>query len=248
MTARLPEPCPFRHDDAAFVLGALSAPEREAYAGHLAGCPVCRRAVAELEGLPALLAKVPIDTALALDKAGSADDHGNPLTPGPPPGLVDGVLLRARRANRHTRRFKALVGAGAAAAAAAVAALAFLLWPAGDPTAPPAPTPASQSVELAALRGGPMQVAADLTQVAWGTRIKLTCTYAGADDAGTYEPSASYALVVRDRLGNDQQVATWGAVPGRQVTVQAATAVRLDSIASLEVRGPDGTPLLRANR
>jgi len=41
--------------DAAYVLGSLSATERREFETHLASCPDCRQAVAELRGMPALL-------------------------------------------------------------------------------------------------------------------------------------------------------------------------------------------------
>ena len=52
--------------DAAYVLGSLSAADRQEYEGHLAQCPSCREAVAELAGMPGLLAQVPAGEALAL--------------------------------------------------------------------------------------------------------------------------------------------------------------------------------------
>ena len=50
---------PYRQWDAAYVLGALSAKERLEYEQHLADCQECSAAVAELAGVPGLLAKVP---------------------------------------------------------------------------------------------------------------------------------------------------------------------------------------------
>uniref|UniRef100_UPI002453FC5B anti-sigma factor n=1 Tax=Nocardia brasiliensis TaxID=37326 RepID=UPI002453FC5B len=52
--------------DAPYVLGSLTRTERQEYEAHLAGCPACQAAVAELSGLPGMLAMVDQDTALAL--------------------------------------------------------------------------------------------------------------------------------------------------------------------------------------
>ncbi len=52
-------PDPFRDDDAAYVLGALSAVESSAFEHHMAGCPDCRASVDLLGALPRLLASVP---------------------------------------------------------------------------------------------------------------------------------------------------------------------------------------------
>ena len=40
--------------DAAYVLGALSGAEKREFEAHLATCPRCSAAVAELSGIPAL--------------------------------------------------------------------------------------------------------------------------------------------------------------------------------------------------
>jgi hypothetical protein len=52
--------------DAAYVLGALSAADRARFEDHLAGCAPCRASVAEIAGMPGLLAQVPAGEALAI--------------------------------------------------------------------------------------------------------------------------------------------------------------------------------------
>ena len=69
--------------DAAYVLGSLSGAERREYEAHLEQCPSCRRAVAELAGMPGLLARVPAHEALALD---ALDEEV--LQAGPPASLM----------------------------------------------------------------------------------------------------------------------------------------------------------------
>jgi anti-sigma factor RsiW len=49
-----------------YVLGALDPDERAQVDSHLADCPECRAELAELEGLPALLAQVSTEEAIAL--------------------------------------------------------------------------------------------------------------------------------------------------------------------------------------
>lgn len=51
--------CAARRSLGVFVLGALDAGEREAFARHLDGCDECRRELAEMVPLPALLARIP---------------------------------------------------------------------------------------------------------------------------------------------------------------------------------------------
>ena len=66
----------------------------------------------------------------------------------------------------------------------------------------------------------------------------LRCTYTSADRYGA--AAGSYALVVRDRSGRVEQVATWNAVPGQESVVSASTALQPSDIAGLEVRTTSG--------
>ena len=43
--------------DAAYVLGSLSSAERREYEAHLSTCPLCREAVTEISGMPALISE-----------------------------------------------------------------------------------------------------------------------------------------------------------------------------------------------
>ena len=60
---------PYATWDAAYVLGSLSGNERREYEAHLATCARCRAAVAELSGMPALLAQLDAEEVEALDDA-----------------------------------------------------------------------------------------------------------------------------------------------------------------------------------
>ena len=89
----------------------------------------------------------------------------------------------------------------------------------------------------------PMQASLALESVPWGTRLALTCNY---DGGGYQEPRwTSYSLVVRTHDGRAEQVATWRALPGRTMMLDAATASRRGDIASVEVRTADGEPVLK---
>jgi hypothetical protein len=88
----------------------------------------------------------------------------------------------------------------------------------------------------------PLHASARMLDVAWGTKIELTCTY---DHAAPYSVDPpTYQLVVVDHAGRTQQVATWSAVPGKVSHVTAATAWKRSDIASVEVRTPTGQPVL----
>src|SRR5437763_793206 len=105
------------HEDlGAYVLGALEPGETDRIRAHLAGCPDCAAAYAELEGLPRLL-----DLAVV---AGAGEE--DPL----PPAIEERVLDRFARERfpepRPRRRWRprlALSVGGALAGAAAAVAL-----------------------------------------------------------------------------------------------------------------------------
>ncbi len=223
--------------DAAYVLGSLSAAERREFEQHLADCASCAQSVAEIAGLPGLLAKVPADDALALD--------GEPAIPMPPtllPRLV-------RSARRRQRRVRALVTGGILAAAAAAAAIVLVL-PAVFPAAPPtASTTASRVVALDRVVDSPLSASIRLVPEGWGTRIEMDCSY-GPRPTGTpppYDPSTSrsYAMYVTDDHGVATEVATWWSSPGTTAEPSGTVGLALDSIRSVDVRAlPDGTVLL----
>ncbi len=88
---------PYALWDAAYVLGSLSASERRDFEAHLATCPRCPEAVAELSGMPALLALIDADDVEALDDAEAAPP---PLRPEVLDSLVPKVEWRRRRGRR----------------------------------------------------------------------------------------------------------------------------------------------------
>ena len=53
--------------DAAYVLGSLSSAERREYEAHLETCDRCRAAVADISGMPAMLAMLDVEDVRALD-------------------------------------------------------------------------------------------------------------------------------------------------------------------------------------
>lgn len=239
MREDLDGPDPFELDDAAYLLGALSPAERARYEQHLGTCDACRRSVAEVAGLPGVLRHVSLDAVRAIDHDGDEIDDA---ASGPPPSVLAGALRRAEVEERRARRTRALRWASAlttAAAAAVVGVLAFA-GPGPDDPAPAEPPPSAR-LDLEPLGDSGLTAAVNLRDVAWGTKIQLECAY--PDGQGGED--VAYSLVVHDDDGDTEQVATWNAVPGRELTIDAATAVRGDDIALIEVRAPDGTPVLR---
>lgn len=218
---------PFARTAGAYVLGALDDVERRAFEVHLDHCPACRDAVDDVAHLPALLAAVP--------PGGLAD---------PPPSVLSGLLhvvardeLGRRRAERRRRVVTGVGLLGAAAAGVVGGALVL------GPTSGPGPGEvgsgaAATTVALEATTAAGVSASVDLEPVDWGTRLSVTCAYdavPGDPYGGPAPVAVEYALVVRDAAGDVQQVATWVAVPGHEVTVPAATALDLGEIASVEM-------------
>src|SRR5215212_9327779 len=105
--------CPLAHSDAAYVLGALSPAERLEFERHLPTCASCRRSVAQLAGMPGLLARVPVESV------------EEPVVTDPvPPTVLPALVARVRREQRRKTVLLSL-GAAAAVAAVAVGAAAF---------------------------------------------------------------------------------------------------------------------------
>ena len=241
MTDRAPDHHSFELDDGAYLIGALSPHERAAFEAHLRDCPACAASLAELVGLPGLLGRVPADVAAAMD------DHVPSEIPGAGPVDPVGPAEPASDAGPHRRRRRVVVSLVAASALVAAFVLGGVARSVTDDDRDSASRPPAQAgLRLAPVARTPLSVTAQLTPVRWGTRITLLCTYAGeAPRESTYVSSPSYALIVKDSRGSAQQVATWRAVPGRSVTVEAATALSPDEITAIEVDASDGTALLR---
>ena len=218
--------------DAAYVLGALSPTDRRDFEEHLKGCPACASSVGELAGLPGLMSKV-------------SEEQLNAQVEAPPATLLPS-LARAVR-HEHARR-RLVVGTAAAAAALLIAVGASAITRPDSPTRPPVAIPSSTpsgtaNLALSAVIPSPVTASARLVDMAWGTRIDLTCSYnaKGQFPAGGFP----YALVVIDRKGVAQQVAAWKALPGRELTVMGASSLSRKDIAAVEVRTLSGLALLR---
>jgi anti-sigma factor RsiW len=227
--------------DAAYVLGALSPAERREFEDHLKGCAACASSVGELAGLPGLMSKVSVEELTAEIEA--------------PPETLLPSLARAVRRERGRRRLA--VGTAAAAAACLIAVGAVALGGQDSTARPPlaasasgsstasTPSTASGTANLAfsAVVPSPVTASARLVDMAWGTRIELTCSYRAKD---SYPAGGSpYALVVIDRSGAAQQVATWRALPDRELTVLGASSLVRQDIAAVEIRTLSGRAILR---
>jgi anti-sigma factor RsiW len=212
----------FTEYDGAYVLGALSDDDLVAFEEHLAGCINCRTRVDELSELPDLLSLLP---AVAFTSSPPALD---PVVP----------LLAAVRARRRRQRW---ITAGAATAAAAcIIALTVVI--SGNPTTTKPAAQLAVPVAMTAVTAAPIHATAEVAQVAWGTSIRLRCTY---DSGVSYPSDEQYSLIVQSRSGQTENVGTWTVVPGKVMTFPAGTAIRKADIKSITVDSVGGTPLLQ---
>ena len=229
--------CDFAHDDAAYVLGALSPAERLDFERHLSTCDACSRSVRALAGMPGLL---------DLADASVLEDP-----PADPP-LPSTLLPSLHRAVEARQRRRTVVIAGLAAAAAAVAALAV---PVGvdrvsdDPpvSAPPSTSPSSdvETLDMVADGAAPIRATLGLEQVTWGTRMLLTCTYDTEWVDFELPDEVDYLLFVEAADGHTEQVGSWRSVDGTTMKVPAATSIARRDITHVEVRTSDGRVVLR---
>lgn len=118
-----------------YVLGVIDPEERALVDSHLATCPECRAELAGLAGLPAVLAQVSTEEALALEsdeppqqRPAKDDSPGGTRPPGPEPEPeaspeLLGTVLDLTAARRRRRNWRN--GILAAAAAVVIAAGTF---------------------------------------------------------------------------------------------------------------------------
>jgi hypothetical protein len=224
---------PYEMWDASYVLGSLSSSERREFEEHLDECLRCRTAVAELSGMPALLA--------LLDHDDDADD-GQPRPGDPPPlrpEVFDALLARVNAQRRRFRRVTWVLAAAAAAVVLALGAIAAVqsTLPSGgaDRTAPPA----AVAYSMAQVTPSSVTATVSLTPHAWGTAIGMSCTY-GPEEAADHDGGGDrLAMVAVGRDGSHVQLATWLALDGVTAEPSGATSMPVDAIAAVQVVAAD---------
>lgn len=176
-----------------------------------------------------------------------------------PPGMLMELLRLVRQEERSARRRRTLVGALAAAAVVvltlAVSGTPLMPWSDGPGAPTVTASVTAEAFELMPVVDVPVSATAVLDAVAWGTLIDLSCRYdtpAAGQGGGRYDDGPdgqdppTYSLVVQDAAGTTEEVATWSAVPGKDLTIPASTVMPRAEIVLVELRNEDGTALLRA--
>jgi hypothetical protein len=223
--------------DAAYVLGSLSGSERREYEAHLESCPRCRSAVAELSGIPALLAMLDLEDVRALDEE-------TPETPPLRPEVLESVLDKVRWRRRRSRWLTSAAVGLAAALLAVGMVIAIRPQILGLETYTPQET--AQGLDMTKVSATPINASITMTGFGWGTRIDMACTYGDWGQSGS--PPQNLGMVVVGRDGSHTQVATWLGLSGGTALPSATTPMPKDEIAAVQLVSPDSGKILLEKR
>jgi hypothetical protein len=220
--------------DAAYVLGSLTSSERREYEAHLETCERCRSAVAEISGVPALLAMMDLEDVRALDEE-------TPETPPLRPEVLDSILDKVRWRRRRSRLLtSAAVGVAAALLAVGVV-IAIRPEIVGLENYTPEET--TQAMDMAKVSDTPINASITLTGFGWGTRIDMACSYGEWGQAGTIPPQ-DLGMVVVGRDGSHTEVATGLGLSGATALPSATTPMQKDEIAAVQLVSSDNGKVL----
>ena len=226
-------------DDAAYVLGALSPAEREAYERHLASCPDCRDNVADLAALPGLLGRLDAETAASL-RADTAPRP--PVTTPPPAETTVPALLAAAAAHRRRDRWRRLTVGLVAACLALVAGLSVAFVVTRDDPRHPAYVAMKEVTDHA-----PVSAELALTDTPVGTRIDMRCHYDSGPDDDDHKTRWAVRLFALARTGTVEEIGSWTVAAGESPEIETISRFTRAELAAIELRRSDGTPLLRYN-
>jgi hypothetical protein len=223
---------PYATWDAAYVLGSLSGSERREFEAHLATCPRCSAAVAELSGIPALLAQLTPAEVEALD---------DPAAEEPPmrPEVLDTLMQKVQWRRRRTRRLSVIT----LAAAAAVLAIALVVGILPGIRGQGDDQPMASSVTMSKVAATPINAAVTLTGFGWGTRIDMVCTYGDYASRGQ-DTTQNLSMVLVGHNGTQSQVATWVGVNGATALPSGNTTMQKDEIKSVQLVDTDTKAVL----
>jgi hypothetical protein len=213
----------FRDWDAAYVLGMLSSEDRRDFERHLTTCPACSASVAELAGMPGILATLSREEAVALSAEADAADA---QVPPHDPELVTRLAVAVGRRRQRVRLATAVAGV---AAAAALVIGGFTIGSADNSS----PNQVA-AVAMTQVKPGVMSADISVSKKSWGTRFDWSCHY--LNTAIWNGGSPKYELVATDDGGTETVVATWTATGPRTTALAAASSLPTSSIRSLQIR------------
>lgn len=223
-----------------YVLGAIDPAERALVDGHLAGCRDCRDELAGLAGLPALLARVSAEEAIALAETDGPPADEDAAEEAAPPRELLGTVLDLTAARRRRRRWReAALGVAAALiiAAGVFGGLRLGSGPAQPATASgPFAGAASGPWETVSGRSADMTATVQYRAMGWGTQLaaKVTGIPVGTTcQMWVLGPGGSRTLAASWTVDNDEGKVWYPAsasVPTHQVHGVVITVGKSQSI------------------
>jgi predicted anti-sigma-YlaC factor YlaD len=212
----------FQFDDAAYLLGALDAEQREAFERHLVDCPVCRNQVAEFVELPQVLAR--------------ADDSA--WEPEAPPDTLLPRLLRQVAATRRRRaRRVSVLAVAAACLLALVATGGTLAWQ-------HAHQPRSLVMQSVGPNAEGVHATVRLAGSGSTTRVTLVCGYPGHYGSYPATGAVSYRMVIVNRRGQRVDLGSWTPQPDEDVQITRTSPWPRQNIGRIEVSDDEGHTVL----
>jgi hypothetical protein len=224
----------YREWDGAYLLGALSPEERLEFEGHLPGCPDCTAAVAESAGVPGVLRRLDVASAVRIRDLPAAAPVEDPVED-PAPTNVARIAGRIRR----RRRFVALAAAAAVVVALGGGVALGTALPSGS--APPVVATA----QLHPVGGSEVSASLTMASIAEGTRLDWRCRY---PESGEWSGSTAYRLVVQTPDGSWRTVATWSGSGKEADGLSTVTSIPRQDIRAVEIRLPGERTALAAVR
>jgi hypothetical protein len=208
-----------------YVLGAIDPAERALVDAHLPTCRDCRDELAGLAGLPALLARVSTEEAIALAVTDGPAVPLDEITE--PPRELLATVLDLTAARRRRRRWRE-AGLGLAAALV-IAAGVFGGLRIGSGTAQPSsvglfPGNANSAWDNVQGQAGTMTATVSYRSMGWGTQLdtKVTGIPIGTNCQLYVIDSTGQRLLVGGWVTDNDEGAVWypgsAAVPSKDVT------------------------------
>ncbi|MEU7767014.1 zf-HC2 domain-containing protein [Nocardia sp. NPDC049190] len=215
--------------DAPYVLGSLTRVERREYEDHLASCVDCQAAVADLAGLPGMLALVDTETALAMIEPPAEVAAATESAP-PVPQLLPRLAAAAER--RHRRSRWVSIGTAVAAAAAAVAIAVPLAVTMTGTEEPGTSEHVFAERTMQPLQPTPVAASFKLIPAGDKTRVVMSCSYPPSAQSNNW----NFAMYVTRTDGQQEELGQWPATPGTDLTVDQTVNGPPDQVRAVEIR------------